>query len=134
MNLRTRFALAFAAIAAVVAGLVGLLSYKAAADRITSELDRTLRTATTALENGQDGVVTELRVSGFPINTLTGVAVVPVTKAQWDAEVKARGDLVKALTPQPGGAVPAPGPVDPAVKAGIQAASAGLGQAAAHLG
>ena len=57
MNLRTRFALAFAAIAAVVAGLVGLLSYKAAADRITSELDRTLRTATTALENGQDGVL-----------------------------------------------------------------------------
>jgi two-component system sensor histidine kinase MprB len=57
MNLRTRFALAFAAIAAVVAGLVGLLSYNAAADRITSELDRTLRTATTALENGQDGVL-----------------------------------------------------------------------------
>jgi two-component system, OmpR family, sensor histidine kinase MprB len=57
MNLRTRFALAFAAVAAVVAGLVGLLSYNAAADRITNELDRTLQTATTALENGQDGVL-----------------------------------------------------------------------------
>ncbi|MBV9922288.1 MAG: HAMP domain-containing histidine kinase [Pseudonocardia sp.] len=57
MNLRTRFALAFAAVAAAVAGSVGLLSYHAAADRITSELDRTLQTATTALENGQDGVL-----------------------------------------------------------------------------
>jgi two-component system, OmpR family, sensor histidine kinase MprB len=57
MNLRTRFALAFAAVAVAVAGLVGLLSYNAAADRITNELDRTLQTATTALENGQDGVL-----------------------------------------------------------------------------
>jgi two-component system sensor histidine kinase MprB len=57
MNLRTRFALAFAAIAAAVAGLVGVLSYNAAADRITNELDRTLQTATTALISGQDGVL-----------------------------------------------------------------------------
>jgi two-component system sensor histidine kinase MprB len=57
VNLRTRFALAFAAVAAAVAGLVGLLSYNAAADRITNELDRTLQTATTALENGQNGVL-----------------------------------------------------------------------------
>lgn len=57
MSLRTRFALAFAAIAAAVASLVGVLSYNAAADRITDELDRTLQTATTALAAGQDGVL-----------------------------------------------------------------------------
>ncbi len=57
MNLRTRFALAFAAVAVAVAATVGLLSYNAAANRITNELDRTLQTATTALENGQDAVL-----------------------------------------------------------------------------
>jgi two-component system, OmpR family, sensor histidine kinase MprB len=57
MNLRTRFALAFAAVAVVVAGLVGVLSYNAAAERIYNELDRTLQTATTALISGQDGVL-----------------------------------------------------------------------------
>lgn len=57
MNLRTRFALAFAAIAAAVAALVGVLSYNAAADRITNELDRTLQTATTALISGRDDVL-----------------------------------------------------------------------------
>src|SRR5690349_3991059 len=57
MNVRTRFALAFAAVAITVAALVGLLSYTAAADRIENELDRTLQTATTALANGQNGVL-----------------------------------------------------------------------------
>jgi two-component system sensor histidine kinase MprB len=57
MNVRTRFALAFAAVAITVAALVGLLSYTAAADRIDNELDRTLQTATTALVNGQNGVL-----------------------------------------------------------------------------
>jgi two-component system, OmpR family, sensor histidine kinase MprB len=54
MSLRSRFALAFALVAAVVAGLVGLLSYHAAADRIQSETDRSLQTATTALLAGND--------------------------------------------------------------------------------
>lgn len=57
MNVRTRFALAFAAVAVTVAALVGLLSYTAAADRIENELDRTLQTATTALANGQNDVL-----------------------------------------------------------------------------
>jgi len=57
MNVRTRFALAFAAVAVTVAALVGVLSYTAAANRIENELDRTLQTATTALANGQDGVL-----------------------------------------------------------------------------
>ena len=52
MSLRSRFALAFAFVAAVVAGLVGVLSYHAAADRIQSETDRSLQTATTALLAG----------------------------------------------------------------------------------
>ncbi len=67
MNLRTRFALAFAAVAAAVAGLVGLLSYNAAADRISNELDRTLQTATTALENGQNGVLSVPTPTGPPV-------------------------------------------------------------------
>lgn len=58
MSLRSRFALAFAIVAAVVAGLVGLLSYHAAADRIRSETDRSLQTATTALLAGNDDALT----------------------------------------------------------------------------
>lgn len=57
MSLRSRFALAFALVAAVVAGLVGLLSYHAAADRITAELDRSLLSTATALAGGQDQVL-----------------------------------------------------------------------------
>jgi len=52
-NLRTRFALAFAAVAAVVAAMVGLLSYHAASERIYQEIDTSLRSAATALANGQ---------------------------------------------------------------------------------
>jgi len=54
MSLRTRFALSFAAVGAVVAVLVGVLSYHAASDRITAEIDRTLRSATVALALDQD--------------------------------------------------------------------------------
>jgi two-component system sensor histidine kinase MprB len=57
MSLRSRFALAFALVAAVVAVLVGVLSYHAAAERITAEIDRSLRSATVALASGQDQVL-----------------------------------------------------------------------------
>jgi two-component system sensor histidine kinase MprB len=57
MSLRTRFAIAFALVGAVVAGLVGVLSYGAASDRIHAEIDRSLRGVTTALANGQDQVL-----------------------------------------------------------------------------
>jgi two-component system sensor histidine kinase MprB len=57
MSLRSRFALAFALVGAVVAGLVGLLSYHAASDRITSEIDRSLRSATVAVVGGQDRIL-----------------------------------------------------------------------------
>lgn len=57
MSLRSRFALAFAAVGALVAVLVGMLSYGAAADRITAETDRTLRSAMTALVRDRDRAV-----------------------------------------------------------------------------
>ena len=52
-NLRTRFALAFATVAFVVAALVGLLSYHAASERIYQEIDASLRSAAAAVENGE---------------------------------------------------------------------------------
>ncbi|WP_018330470.1 sensor histidine kinase [Actinomycetospora chiangmaiensis] len=57
MSLRTRFALAFALVSVVVAGLVGVLSYHAAAERITQATDTTLAAATTAVADGQTGVL-----------------------------------------------------------------------------
>jgi two-component system, OmpR family, sensor histidine kinase MprB len=57
MSIRTRFALAFALVGAVVAGLVGVLSYQTASDRITAEIDRSLRSVTAAVEGGQDQVL-----------------------------------------------------------------------------
>ncbi|MGP3962199.1 HAMP domain-containing sensor histidine kinase [Nonomuraea sp. 3N208] len=56
MSLRSRFALAFAVVAAAVSALVGVLSYCAASERITAEIDRSLRDTTAALASGQDQV------------------------------------------------------------------------------
>lgn len=64
MSLRSRFALAFALVGAVVAGLVGVLSYHAASDRITAEIDRTLRSVTVSLANEQDQVLAFSAVVG----------------------------------------------------------------------
>ncbi|MEU4657422.1 HAMP domain-containing sensor histidine kinase [Streptomyces sp. NPDC023723] len=49
MSLRAQFALSFAAAGAVVAALVGLLSYDAVRDRVLAEIDRSLRSQTTAV-------------------------------------------------------------------------------------
>jgi two-component system, OmpR family, sensor histidine kinase MprB len=71
VSLRTRLALAFALVAAVVATGVGALSYHAAAERTTEEIDRSLRSATTALAAGGTQVLaaapetTEVRGPGF---------------------------------------------------------------------
>ncbi|WP_327698221.1 HAMP domain-containing sensor histidine kinase [Streptomyces sp. NBC_00459] len=54
LSLRTRFALAFAVVGAVVAVLVGLLSYGAASDRVMAEIDRSLRSATVAAAQNPD--------------------------------------------------------------------------------
>jgi len=57
MSLRSRFALAFALVSAVVAVLVGVLSYQAASDRIAQEVDRTLTSATASVAAGETGVL-----------------------------------------------------------------------------
>jgi len=54
LSLRSRFALAFALVGAMVAGLVGVLSYDAASERITQQINDTLTSVTTAVANGQD--------------------------------------------------------------------------------
>ncbi|WP_078973045.1 HAMP domain-containing sensor histidine kinase [Streptomyces sp. MMG1533] len=54
MSLRSRFALAFAAVGAVVATAVGVLSYYAASDRVLAEIDRSLRSATQTLARAQE--------------------------------------------------------------------------------
>jgi two-component system, OmpR family, sensor histidine kinase MprB len=56
-NLRTRFALAFATVAFVVAATVGLLSFHAASERIDDEIDTSLRSAAAALAGGQTDVL-----------------------------------------------------------------------------
>ena len=61
-NLRTRFALAFALVAGVVAATVGVLSYHAASDRIYQEIDASLGSAATALDSGQTDVL------GLPVD------------------------------------------------------------------
>ena len=58
MSLRSRFALAFALVGAVVAALVGVLSYHAASDRIIAEIDRSLTSVTAALAEGGTEVLT----------------------------------------------------------------------------
>jgi two-component system, OmpR family, sensor histidine kinase MprB len=57
VNLRTRFAVAFALVSLVVAGLVGVLSYHAAATRITDANDTTLQAAETSLAAGETGIL-----------------------------------------------------------------------------
>ncbi len=64
MSLGTRLALAFALVGAVVSALVGVLSYRAAADRVTGEIDRTLGSVTAAVAAGQDGVLTSAAPAG----------------------------------------------------------------------
>jgi two-component system sensor histidine kinase MprB len=57
MSLGTRLALAFALVGAVVAVTVGLLSYHAASERITQQIDDMLTSVTTAVVNGQSEVL-----------------------------------------------------------------------------
>jgi two-component system sensor histidine kinase MprB len=57
VSLATRLAVAFALVAGVVAALVGVLSYRAAADRTSQEVDQTLQAVTTSLASGQTAVL-----------------------------------------------------------------------------
>lgn len=78
MNLRTRLALSFALVAAVVAGLVGGLSFHAASERVTGEIDATLQTATTAIASGQDQIL----APSPPTVPATTVRAVPTAAAE----------------------------------------------------
>jgi two-component system, OmpR family, sensor histidine kinase MprB len=57
VSLRARFAFAFALVGAIVSGSVGALSYHAAVERITSEIDRSLQSISVAVINGQERVL-----------------------------------------------------------------------------
>jgi two-component system sensor histidine kinase MprB len=57
VNLGTRLALAFAAVAATVAAAVGALAFYSAVERVTGEVDRGLQTAATAVVNGYEDVL-----------------------------------------------------------------------------
>jgi two-component system sensor histidine kinase MprB len=57
VNLGTRLALAFAAVAAAVAAAVGVLAFYSAVERVTGEVDRTLQTSATAVVNGYEDVL-----------------------------------------------------------------------------
>jgi two-component system sensor histidine kinase MprB len=57
MSLPTRLAMSFALVAAVVAGSVGLLSFRSTSERITTEIDQSLQSAATALASGQSAVL-----------------------------------------------------------------------------
>lgn len=66
MNLATRLALAFALVAAVVAGAVGVFGHRFAVDRITGEVDRGLRAVAAAIIDGDEGVL-DSAVAGLPV-------------------------------------------------------------------
>ncbi len=65
-GLTVQFAVAFALVGAVVSVLVGVLSYRAASDRITAEIDRSLASVTAALADGQTSVLDSVSDSGAP--------------------------------------------------------------------
>lgn len=66
MSLRTRFALAFALVAAVVSAMVGVLSYHAACDRIIAEIDQSLHDVTAALADGRHQTAADPAVAQRP--------------------------------------------------------------------
>lgn len=57
MNLGTRLAITFAAVAALVAGVVGVLAFRSAVERVTDEVNRGLATASAAVIDGHHGVL-----------------------------------------------------------------------------
>ena len=66
MTLRTRFAGTLALVALLVAGAVGLLSYRAASDRIFDEIDASLQTISAAVVAGQTQVLTAVPTDDGP--------------------------------------------------------------------
>lgn len=66
MSLRTRLALAFALVATIVAGLVGLLSFQVVASKLNAETDQTLRAASVPLASGQSQVLAPVPTGPVP--------------------------------------------------------------------
>ncbi|QFZ17750.1 sensor histidine kinase [Saccharothrix syringae] len=57
MNLGTRLALAFALVVALTAGVVGVLAFRSAVERVIGEVNRGLHTASAAIIDGHHGVL-----------------------------------------------------------------------------
>ncbi|MFH0177333.1 ATP-binding protein [Streptomyces cacaoi] len=116
MSLRSRFALAFAAVGAAVAVTVGALSYLAASDRVFAEVDRTLRSTTVALTRGM-----EKRKEQTPADTVgqgpAGQGPVsqnpagqsPVSQSPVSQSPVNRSPVNRSPAPFPGLDLPAPG-------------------------
>jgi two-component system sensor histidine kinase MprB len=72
VSLRTRFALVCAALSAVVAGLVGALSYDSASDRLLAEVDRAMRTRTVALAADREATVAAVEATSRTADLYAG--------------------------------------------------------------
>ncbi|SDG83453.1 two-component system, OmpR family, sensor histidine kinase MprB [Lentzea fradiae] len=59
MNLGTRLAFAFALVVALTAGVVGVLTFQSAVERVIGEVNRGLHTASAAIIDGHHGVLRE---------------------------------------------------------------------------
>jgi len=123
MSLRSRFALAFAAVGAVVATLVGTLSYLAAHDRIVEETDQSLRWVTRALTQDQDQVLSLYEAllespSPLPVPDMPGEGY----EEEWRVTVQA---VARDGTPTHLGGPPVTLPVSAATRALAAAAAPG---------
>ncbi|MFG3018898.1 sensor histidine kinase [Streptomyces sp. NPDC048254] len=93
MSLRARLALSFAAVGAVVAALVGLLSYRAASDRVLAETDRTLKSTTVAVVRDRAGALAV-------VDAMTrGPALYPGPDLPGPGDEKERQLVVRSVAP-----------------------------------
>lgn len=99
MSLRARFALAFAVVAAVVAAAVGILSYDAASERITGEIDNSLRSATTAVAGGQTDILTAVTTDGHGHRPAQSVFVAQTLTADGTVTHLGGGDASLPVSP-----------------------------------
>ncbi|MFJ4622399.1 ATP-binding protein [Streptomyces sp. NPDC088812] len=90
MSLRTRFALVCAALSAVVAGLVGMLSYDSASDRLLAEVDRAMRTRTVALAADREATVAAVEATSRTADLYAGQDLPgPENMSSWQMVMRA---------------------------------------------
>lgn len=77
MNLGTRLALAFALVVALTAGVVGVLAFRSAVERVLGEVNRGLHTASAAIIDGHHGVLQD--PSGLVLDDLGIEQPLPLT-------------------------------------------------------